>query len=140
MVDTLRLRPWTPPPDPVPEGERARRIPGPIYDLATVQHLAHGGPIYLASDRCEKNVEALEWDTEDIAKFIAALRPNDYRNSEWCQGRSRKVIAADVYALHYDHIAACRSVSSRHPQYYLKFGFRHDDPRLTVWVMSCHLS
>ncbi|WP_157818112.1 hypothetical protein [Candidatus Thiodictyon syntrophicum] len=105
-----------------------------------MQHLAQRGPIFLASDRCEKKVEALEWDTDDIVNLIAALCPKDYRNSEWCEGRSRKVIDADVYALHYDHIEACRSVPWRHPQYYLKFGFRHDDPRMTVWVMSCHLS
>lgn len=140
MVDSLRRLPWTQPPAPLPDGQGRRITGGPIYDLATVQDLADGDHIHLATQKCAKNVEDLEWDVDDIARLIAALRAEDYRNSEWCLGRGGTAIDADAYAIHYDYIEACRSVAWRHPQYYLKFGFRPNDPRLIVWVMSCHLS
>lgn len=139
MVDTLRRLPWTPPPDPLPEGERARRIRGPIYDLAAVQRLVDGDRIFLATRKCANDVENLNWDVDDVAKLVAALERSDFRNSEWCMGSNGKVIDADAYAIHYDHIGECRSNHLRHPSYYLKFGFRHNDPRLIVWVMICHI-
>lgn len=140
MVDSLRRRPWKPPPDPLPDG-RDRRIPrGPLYDLATVQQLAADGErIHYATQKCAQNVEDLEWDVDDIARLIAALKGQDYRNSEWCMGNGRTVMDADAYTVHYDHVEACRG-DQRHPQYYLKFGFRSSDPCLIVWVVSCHLS
>lgn len=107
--------------------------------MSTVQQLAESDRIFLATQKCARNVEDLEWDMDDIARLIASLQAQDYRNSEWCAGCGGTVIEADAYAVHYDHIEACRS-DQRHPQYYLKFGFRPDDPRLIVWVMSCHLS
>lgn len=140
MVDSLRRLPWKPPPDPLPDGEGKRRISGgPVYDLATVQRLVNDDRIYLATRDCSNNVEDLEWDTDDVARLISALLPKDYRNSEWCTARSGKVIDADAYAIHYDHIEGCRSDRWRHPSYFLKFGFRHDDPLLIVWVVSCHV-
>lgn len=141
MVDSLRRLPWKEPPDPLPDG-RGRRIPGgPIYDLATVQQLAADGErIHYATRKCAQNVEDLEWDVDDIARLIAALKGQDYCNSEWCTGRSGTVMDTDAYTIHYDHVEACRGVQWRHPQYYLKFGFRPSDPRLIVWVVSCHLS
>lgn len=140
MVDTLRRRPWTLPPDPLPEGPGARRISGPIYDLASVKALAHGDRIFLATVRCATDVEDMEWDTDDIAKFIASLETKDFRNSEWCTGSKGQVYDADAYAIYYDPIAECRGVNWQHRKYYIKFGFPPNDPHLRVWVLSCHIS
>ena len=137
MVDTLRKQPWTPPPDPLPD---ERRKPGPLYDLAAVQAVADGDHIYLATRRCAEAGERLEWDTDDIAKLFSALRPEDYRNSEWCTSSRGQVADADVYRLYYDPIEGCRGDSSTHQRFYLKFGFRPNDRQLTLWLFSCHPS
>lgn len=140
MVNNLRKVPWTPPPNPLPEAEGARRKPGPIYDLAVVQGLAKGDQIFVDTDRCDTDLENLEWDVDDVAKLIAALEPDDYSDvSEWCKGRKQIVIDADIYTIRYDHIDECRG-TSRHPIYYIKFGFRNNDPRLIIFLFSCHLS
>lgn len=119
----------------------ARRKTGPLYDLATVQDLVRsdGNQIFAATDRCENDLENLEWDVDDVAKLIAALAAEDYRASEWCKGRGGIVIDADSYAIRYNHLDECRS-DVRHAQYYVKFGFRNNDPKLIVWLFSCHLS
>lgn len=138
MVDTLRCLPWTDPPAELPEGEGARRKPGPIYDLAAVQRIVDGDHIYLATENCSQDVEKLEWDVDDVAQLIADLLPGDYRNSEWCRSSRGHVSDADVYRLDYDTAAMCRGVPWKHKRLYLKFGARHNDPRLTIWVFSCH--
>lgn len=137
MVDTLRRQPWVAPPDPLPG---VRRKPGPIYDLAAVQARVTGDTVFLATQRCRDAVEDLDWDSGDVARLIRALTQQDYRNSEWCESSRGVVTDADVYVLHYDPIDACRGDRARHQRYYLKFGFRPNDPRLTVMVFSCHVS
>ena len=117
----------------------ARRKPGPIYDLKVIQGFVEGDLIHVATDGCEEDLEKFEWDVDDVARLIAALLPGDYHASEWCKGRGGVVIDADAYTLRYDHIDACRG-TYRHAQYYIKFGFRNNDPRLMVWLFSCHLS
>ena len=141
MVNNPRRALWTPPPVPLPDEGPARRKVGPIYDLPTVQELvtSGGGQIYTATDRCEDDLVKLEWDVGDVAKLIAALKAEDYHVSEWCKGRGGAVIDADAYTIRYDHLEECRG-NLRHAQYYIKFGFRNNDPRLIVWVFSCHLS
>lgn len=141
MVDNLRKVLWTPPPSPLPDEEMARRKTGPLYDLAAVQDLVRsdGNKIFSATDRCEDDLENLEWDVDDVAKLIAALAVEDYRASEWCKGRSGIVMDADSYAIRYNHLDECRG-DHRHAQYYVKFGFRNNDPKLIVWLFSCHLS
>ena len=139
MVNTLRAVLWTPPPNPLPEGEKARRKPGPIYDLAAVQSLAKGDQIFVVTDRCETDLEDLEWDVDDVAKLITTLETGDYDASEWCKGSNGIVIDADSYTVRYDHIEKCRGTSI-HPIYYIKFGFRNNDPRLIIFLFSCHLS
>lgn len=140
MVDTLRAVPWTPPPVPLPEGKLTRRKPGPLYDLKIVQGLADGQRIYVATPDCDTElVENLEWDVDDVAKLIVALQPRDYHASEWCKGINGIVIDADAYTVRYDHIEERRGDLS-HPIYYVKFGFRNNDPKLIILLFSCHLS
>ncbi len=141
MVNNPRKALWTPPPRPLPEGELARRKPGPLYHLAVVQELviAGGDQIFLATDQCEEDLEVLEWDVDDAALLLRALTNDDYRNSEWCRGRASVVIDCDIYSMRYDHVDHCRG-GLEHPEYYVKFGFRNNDPRLLIWLISCHLS
>lgn len=141
MVNNPRRLLWTPPPRPLPEGEAARRKDGPIYYLAVVQALVRerSDRIYAVTDGCEQDLEILEWDADDLAKVIGALLAQDYRNSEWCKGRGNMVIDADAYRIRYDNADQCRG-DLRHPEYYLKFGFGNNDPRLIVCLFSCHLA
>lgn len=140
MVDTLRRVPWSEPPAELPQGEGARRKSGPIYDLAAVQAVVDGNHIFLATQRCSDAVADLEWDADDVAQLIADLRPGDYRGSEWCTSSRGHVSDADVYRLDYDPVNKCRGIRWTHPRFYIKFGARPYDPRLTIWVFSCHPS
>lgn len=139
MVNNLRRVLWTPPPKPLPQRELARRKPGPIYDLATVQSMVSGDRIHLATEGCDEDLDILEWDVDDVAKLFGALIPTDYHASEWCKGRGGVVLDADAYVVRYNHLDECRG-DIRHAQYYAKFGFRNNDPDLMVWLFRCHLS
>jgi hypothetical protein len=140
MVDTLRRRPWTPPPEPL-SAAGTRRLPGPVYELAAVQAHVTGDRVYLATPKCAANVEDLEWDADDVARLIASLRPEDYHTSQWSAGsRGIVILDTDAYVIHYDSVAHLRGHPWRHPSYYIKFGVRHNDPSLLIWTFSCHLS
>ncbi len=140
MVDTLRQQPWTPPPPGLCEDGGDRRKPGPVYDLATVQTVVKSGLVYLATEKCDRDVEELEWDVDDIARLVGSLLPQDYRNSAWCCTSRGQVIDADAYSIWYDSLDGCRGDSPQHKKYYVKFGFRPNDKRLILFVISCHLS
>lgn len=139
MVNNPRRTLWIPPPLPLSEDELGRRLPGPIYELGVVQSLVCAAQIHVATDRCEQSLEDLEWDLDDVAGIMLVLQPQDYHTSEWCTGRSRIVLDADAYQVRYDDLERCRG-DWRHPEYYIKFAFRNNDPRLIVWLFSCHLS
>lgn len=140
MVDTLRQQPWTPPPPGLCEDGAGRDKPGPIYDLAAVQTVLKSGGVYLATQKCSTDVEKLEWDVDDVAQLIGALVPQDYRNSSWCCTSQGQVIDADAYGIWYDPLDGCRGNARQHKKYYVKFGFRPNDTRLIMFVISCHLS
>lgn len=137
MVDTLRRQPWTLPPDPLP-GDR--RKPGPIYDLAVVQAHVSGDTVLLVTYRCRTDVQNMDWDVDDVAQLICSLNSKDYRKSEWCESSGGVITDADVYLLYYDPIGKCRGDPARHRRYYVKFGYRPNDPRLMLMVFSCHYS
>lgn len=140
MVDTLRQQPWTPPPPGLSEDSADFRKPGPIYDLAVVQTVVKRSGVYLATKRCGTDVEKMEWDVDDVARLIGALSPQDYRNSAWCFTSRGGIIDADAYGIWYDHLDGCRGNSRQHKKYYVKFGFRPNDNRLIMFVISCHPS
>jgi hypothetical protein len=118
-----------------------RQLPGPIYELAAVQAHVTGDRVYLATPRCAADVEDLEWDTDDVARLIAALQPVDFHASQWCAGpKGIVVLDTDAYVIPYDALSQCRGHPWQHRKYYVKFGFRQNDPNLLVWTFSCHLS
>jgi len=140
MVNNPRKIAWAPPPSPLPADEKARRKSGPIYELAIVQTLVQiPDAIYVATRTCSQDLEKLEWDVDDVAKLIKSLLSSDYRHSEWCSGFGNIVLDADVYMVRYDHLECCRG-NYQYAEYFVKFGFRNNDPKLTVFLFSCHLS
>ena len=140
MVDTLRQQPWTPPPPGLCEDGAGRDKPGPIYDLAVVQTVVKSCGVHLATQKCSTDVEKMDWDGDDVAQLIGALVPQDYRNSSWCCTSRGQVIDADAYGIWYDTVDSCRGNARQHKKYYVKFGFRPNDTRLMMFVISCHLS
>lgn len=134
MVNNIRLVAWSPPPHPFPVGE-ARKIEGPIFDLAVVQQVVTGDVVFPITDKANRNLEDLEWDVEDVAKAIKSLLPTDYRNSEWCLARSGLKFDADSYAIPYDHVNERRKELG--VRYYIKFGFQNN--RLALVLLSCHV-
>lgn len=135
MVNTLRKEAWAPPPSPLPDGDLARRITGPRYDLDEVKKLLPSTRVWMATDNADDDLLGLEWDVDDVKSLIAALSSRDYWCSEWCYTRSRAVIDADVYVVPYDHEEQVRQSASA--RYYIKFGFRNNC--LVLTVISCHL-
>ena len=139
MVNNPRRTLWIPPPLPLPAGELARPIEGPRYDLKSVKVLARPDRILPVTTSCSDDLAELEWDYEDVAALIAALRPEDFSASEWCYTSNRLAIDADAYALTYNPVSGTRdSPGSVH--FYVKFGFRNNDPRLQLLLISCHES
>lgn len=135
----LRIQIWAPAPSPLPDGEKARRKLGPIYDLSAVQSLAVGDQIFIATENCDEHLVQLDWDVDDVAKLVASLTTSDYYSSEWCKGKNGIVIDADVYTINYDNVSECRG-SQSDPKYYIKFGFRNNATDLLILVFSCHLT
>lgn len=132
----IRKVPWVPPPGlPLPEGDLARRIQGPRYDLAAVQRLvASGDAIRPMTERVNDDLEDLAWDVDDVAMLLQALTDADYHASEWVQVSHRMVVDADAYVIEYDHTTERRRRLAQ--RYYIKFGFANNS--LLLLLVSCH--
>ncbi len=139
MVNNPRRILWIPPPVPLPSGEAARRIEGPRYDLESVKVLAKADHILVVTTRGSDDLAELEWENEDVVLLIAALRPEDYCASEWCYTSNRLAIDADAYALMYNPASGTRELAGS-VDFYVKFGFRNNDPRVQLLLISCHES
>lgn len=131
----LRKECWVPPPPlPLPEGELARRIVGPRYDLEEVKRLATASNIRLMTDKVDDDLAELAWDVDDVASLLQSLTEDDYHASEWAQVSNRMVVDADAYVAPYDE--GCQRRRTRAPRYYVKFGFANNS--FLLLLVSCH--
>ena len=128
---------------PVPWHDDKRVIAGgPLLDLRAVQSCLESGEIdanciWVATEKADDDLYTLSWSYEDVCTFIAALRPDDYRKSEWARSSVNSTHACDVYVMCFDDTAWERDRNA--PEYYLKFSI-NPVGHLTICVMSCHLS
>ncbi len=111
---------------------------GPLYDLSRVQQLAVAlGGIRFWTRKSEFDATELGLDVEDVAQWRQELKPQNFRNSEWCTDGTRAWAACDAYVLRRSEwIAASR----KHMQvdYFLKFALVKTGA--LVLMVSCHTS
>lgn len=113
---------------------------GPVFDLSVLQALVADGEltedeIWVATDRCEQDLENEGWSYEDVLHMLSCLKPVDFQKAEWCQVKGGEMYPCDVYRLHFDFDRHERN--ARGLEVYLKFSVS-DDNQLTLVLVSCH--
>lgn len=91
--------------------------------------------IWVATDRCELDLENYKWTYENVVQMLVGLTANDYKKSEWCQVKGGGAVPCDVYVMPYDAIRQVRSTKGL--EVYVKFSIETDGT-LTLVVVSCH--
>lgn len=111
----------------------------PLYDLARVQALAANSEhIKAVTQKCLQDIETLfAGEYDDVASLIRAVRPNDYRDSEWCECSGGSVAACDAYVVRRLEVVAA-SGQQVSVGYFLKFAIGKTGQ--LVLMVSCHLS
>jgi hypothetical protein len=120
---------------PIP-GDRVKIGGGPLYSLERVQGLVRApAQLTLWTKRCRLKVQELGWDAEDVAELVAALRPADYQDSEWCDNGKGAWAACDAYSIRRSEwIEAARKEMT--VEYFLKFAIGKTGA--LVLMVSCH--
>lgn len=114
----------------------------PLIDLeglkaAITRGVLSEDDVWLATRKCDQELQALRWTRPDLLDCIACLRPDDHRGAEWCCDSSGRWHACDAYRLRYDEARRCRD--PRALEFYLKFSIDEEGSLLLVMV-SAHLS
>lgn len=111
----------------------------PLYALARIQALAENSEhIKAVTQKCLQDVEKLfAGEYDDVASLIRAIRPNDYRDSEWCESGRGSVAACDAYVVGRveENPSSGQQMSVT---YFLKFAIGKTGQ--LVLMVSCHLS
>lgn len=124
-----------------PSAPKSRRIGGgALIDLTGLQALLKSedfdlDALWVATDRCELDLENYRWTYEDAVHMLGCLLADDYDKSEWCQVKGGSVVACDVYVMPYDD--ARRQRSAKGLQVYMKFSIDVTGV-LTLVLVSCH--
>jgi hypothetical protein len=80
-------------------------------------------------------VANLTWDANDVAAVISALKPSDYKDSEWCDNGKGAWAACDAYSIRCsESIEAARKEMT--VEYFLKFAIGKTGA--LVLMVSCH--
>lgn len=113
----------------------------PLIDLGAVQAAINGGllvddDVWLATQRCRSRLEDYEWTYADVLQMFRCLRPEDYKESEWCDVDGGRTVPADVYTIQYDERRRGRSRNGL--VFYVKFSI-DDVGGLTLVLVQCHL-
>lgn len=118
-----------------------RTIPrGPVFELTVLQGMVGDGvlgedEVWVATDRCERDLENEQWSYEDVLHLLSCLKPADFRKAEWCQVKGGELYPCDVYRLHYD--CERRERNTRGLEVYLKFSVT-EEGQLSLVLVSCH--
>lgn len=123
-----------------PAGKRRQIAGGALLDLAALQALVQAGSLdeddlWVATDRCERDLENYQWDYEDVLHMLTCLKTSDYKNSEWCQVKGGDWYPCDVYRLPYDSDRRARNAQGL--EVYMKFSVT-EEGQLSLVLVSCH--
>lgn len=111
-----------------------------MFDLAVLQDRVAVGvmdedEVWVATDRCERDLENYRWDYAEVLHMITCLKRADYRSSAWCQVKGGAMYPCDVYRLFYD--CERHERNARGIEVYMKFSVTDDD-QLKLVLISCH--
>lgn len=123
-----------------PSSSRRRISVGPVFDLPRLKSLIAAGyltedEVWVATDRCERDLENERWSYEDVLRMLSCLEPVDFKNAEWCQAKGGQMYPCDVYRLYFDFERCARN--ARGLEVYMKFSVT-DNGRLSLVLVSCH--
>lgn len=122
---------------PEPWEGRSKIAGGPLYDLARVQKLAEDEhALQTWTEKCRKDVR--KWfddDLERVTGLLLSLKPQDYKNSEWCENGKGAIAACDAYTVNAVETAPATGRSVR-MAYFLKFAVSKTGA--LVLIVSCH--
>ena len=123
---------------PVDGQGRVKIAGGPLYELARVHRLAAARALNIWTGRCGKTVyDLFAGDLEAVADLLGHLRPDDYRDSEWCVNGQKAWAACDAYALRRVEWVATVG-KEMGVEYFVKFAVGKKGQLLLL--VSCHLS
>jgi hypothetical protein len=134
--------------------KKKRVFKGPLFDLEGLQAALKSGELDLgsddqcvvATDRCQKELDKLQWTMREVTKALLLLRPTDYVNSQWCDEsvpkgatRTPRRYPCDSYGLRI--LDSADEPWRRHPdapRYYVKFSVS-EEGTLCLVLLQCHL-
>ena len=108
-----------------PSSPKSRRIGGgALIDLKGLQSVLKSADfdldaIWVATDRCEIDLENYKWTYENVVQMLVSLTASDYDKSEWCKVNGGATVPCDVYVMPYDSIRQVRSAKGI--EVYMKF-------------------
>lgn len=126
-----------------PSGKKVRKIGcGPLINLPALQVLLNSADfdldtLWVATDRCELDLESYRWTYEDVVHMLVCLKAGDFDKSEWCQVKGGSVLPCDVYVMPYDETRRQRSAKGL--EVYMKFSI-DSTGALSLVLVSCHPS
>ncbi len=111
-----------------------------MFDLSALHHLvAVGamteGEVWVATDRCERDLENEQWSYGDVLRLLSCLERSDFKKSEWCCIKGGQLYPCDAYRLGFDFERRARN--ARGVEVYTKFSVT-DDGQLSLVLVSCH--
>lgn len=124
----------------LPKGKQRTLRGGPVLDLTVLQDMLTTGmltedQVWVATDRCERDLENERWGYDDVLLLLSSLKPGDFKNAEWCQVKGGALYPCDVYRLNFDFERGVRNL--RGLEVYLKFSVS-EYGQLTLVLVSCH--
>lgn len=123
-------------------GGRRKLALGPLLDLQELHKAIADGSLdadclWVATRRCETDLENCQWSYGEVLKMISCLQAEDYHASEWCDVGNGRFVVCDAYKICYDDIGHQRNRKAL--QVYLKFSI-DDAGTLTLVLVQAHLS
>ena len=142
MVISYMPRLWKKDPGSLarPNGSRRDIRGGPLLDLAALQALVSDGTlgedkVWVATDRCEKDLQNWQWNYRDVLHMLTLLRTTDFKKAQWCQVKGGEMYPCDGYVLRYDCERRARNV--RGLEVYMKFSVT-EEGQMNLVLVSCH--
>lgn len=112
---------------------------GPLYPAEEViRLLSDSDVIRPQTEKCRNDLQALEFDNEDLARLIKnAVSAGRYRKSVWCRLSAKAIAACDDYVV-IDKAWVEAAHKEMDCEMYLKFAINQNGKLLLM--VSCHLS
>jgi hypothetical protein len=127
----------------------ARKAPAlrktPLFDLSALQAELQAGTlgiddVWIATDKCGKDLQKLKWTTRDLLDFILCLRPyklsqqHDFKDAQWCKDSGDRWHPCDAYAALYDTTNKCRAKAG--VSVYVKFSIPENGDALLIMISA----